>query len=80
MQYMLFANNYIAYDYLENSAEFASQYTPQQRETFLKYIDKQSIVEDVDAEKMKKYLFNIYANPVRTHFGKVLKQQEENIG
>ncbi len=78
--YMLFANNYIAYDYLENSAEFASQYTPQQRETFLKYIDKQSIVEDVDAEKMKKYLFNIYANPVRTHFGKVLKQQEENIG
>lgn len=78
--YMLFANNYIAYDYLENSAEFASQYTPQQREAFLKYIDKQSIVEDVDAEKMKKYLFDIYANPVRTHFGKVLKQQEENIG
>ncbi|MBQ4433970.1 MAG: 1-acyl-sn-glycerol-3-phosphate acyltransferase [Bacteroidales bacterium] len=78
--YMLFANNYIAYDYLENSTEFASHYTPQQREDFLKYIDKQSIVEDVAADKMKKYLFDIYANPVRTHFGKVFKPQEENIG
>lgn len=76
--YKLYATNYIAYDYLGNCQEFAEYYTPQQKEAFLHYIDKQSITEDVDAKKMKNYLLNIYANPVKTHFGKNLANQEEN--
>ena len=76
--YHLFSTNYIAYDYLEQCQEFAEHYTPKQREDFLQYIDKQSIVEDVEQKKMKKYLLQIYANPVKTHFGKELTHKEDN--
>ena len=76
--YHLFATNYIAYDYLSNCQEFAEYYTSEQREKFLQYIDKQSIVEDVDADKMKSYLLQIYANPVKTHYGKELNHKEDN--
>ena len=76
--YHLFATNYIAYDYLEQCQEFAEFYTPKQKEEFLQYIDKQSIVEDVTADKMKSYLLQIYANPVKTHYGKELNHKEDN--
>ena len=76
--YHLFATNYIAYDYLSNCQEFAEYYTSEQREKFLQYIDKQSIVEDVDTDKMKSYLLQIYANPVKTHYGKELNHKEDN--
>lgn len=76
--YKLYETNYIAYDYVENSHEFAQFYTEEQKEKFLQYIDKQSITEDVDAQKMKSYLLQIYANPVRTHYGKNLINKEGN--
>src|SRR5574344_1206034 len=76
--YQLFPNHYIAYDYLENTDEFAQHYTPEQKKSFIEYIDKQSIVEDVPFDKMKNYLLQIYANPVKTHYGKIQIQQEEN--
>lgn len=76
--YKPFETNYIAYDYLTNGNEFAQYYTTQQKEEFIKYIEKRSIVEDVDAAKMKHYLLNIYANSVRTHYGKELISKEEN--
>lgn len=75
--FQLFPNHYIAYDFLENSDEFVEHYTPEQKKIFLEYIDKQSIVEDVPADKMKNYLLQIYANPVKTHFGKFLIKKEE---
>ena len=76
--YHLFATNYIAYDYLGHCQEFAEYYTPKQKEEFLQYIEKQSIVEDVAADKMKSYLLQIYVNPVKTHYGKELNHKEDN--
>ena len=76
--YHLFPFNYIAYDLAEHCQEFASFYTPEQRTDFLQYIEKQSIVSDVDQGKMKDYLVQIYANPVKTHYGKELAHNEEN--
>ena len=76
--YKLFSTNYIAYDYLTQTDEFAQQYTEKQKTEFLKYLEEQSIVEDVDSAKMMKYLLNIYANPVKTHYGKELTSKEEN--
>ncbi len=76
--YHLFHTNYIAYDVLEQCQEFASFYTKEQKENFLQYIEKQSIMEDIPADKMKSYLLRIYANPVKTHFGKELAHKEEN--
>ena len=75
--YHLFHTNYIAYDSIEKREEFSHFYTGKQKEEFLHYIEKQSIVEDVDREKMRSYLLNIYANPVKTHYGKNLIQKEE---
>lgn len=76
--YHLFANNYIAYDILEQCREYASFYTEEQRDKFVQYIDKQSIVEDVEPAKMKDYLLKIYANPVKTHYGKATSLKEDN--
>lgn len=76
--FQLFENHYIAHDLLENSNEFAQHYTPEQQKEFLAYIDKKAVVEDVPFDKMKNYLLQIYANPVKTHFGKILIKQEEN--
>lgn len=76
--YKLFATNYMAYDCLEGSSNFAEHYTDKQKEEFLQYIDKQSIVEDVPADKMRDYLLRIYANPVKTHYGMGVSRKEEN--
>ena len=76
--YRLYPTNYIAYDTVEKCHDFAEHYTEKQREDFLQYIDKQSITDDVDAEKMKNYLLNIYANPVKSHIGGTIIHSEEN--
>ncbi len=64
--YKLFPNNYIAFDLIDGSNTFTDKYNQEEKEHFLSYIDKQSIVEDVPKEKMKHYLLRIYANPVTT--------------
>ena len=76
--YHLYATNYIAYDCLEQCNKFAEYYTEKQKEEFLQYIHKQSIIEDVSAEKMENYLLNIYANPVKTKIGGNIIPIEEN--
>ena len=62
--YKLFPNNYIAYDYLNNSTEFAVHYSEEEKKHFLDYLHEKSLVEDVTKEKMLNYLLQIYANPV----------------
>ena len=62
--YKLFPNNYIAYDYLNNSTEFATHYSEKEKRNFLDYLDEKSVTEDVAKEKMLNYLLQIYANPV----------------
>ncbi len=73
--YYLFKTNYIAFDYQEQSTEFSDQYTENEKEDFLHYLGKQSIVEDVSEEKMMHYLLLIYSNPVRTKFGKPITEK-----
>ena len=62
--YFLHPQNYIAFDIQENSARFATQYTQNEKLSFINYLDEQSIVLDVPKDKMMKYLLDIYANPV----------------
>lgn len=64
--YKLFPNNYIAFDLIDGSNTFTDKYNQEEKEHFLSYIDKQSVVEDVPKEKMIHYLLRIYANPVTT--------------
>ncbi|HNX20908.1 MAG TPA: 1-acyl-sn-glycerol-3-phosphate acyltransferase [Bacteroidales bacterium] len=72
--YHLFKTNYIAFDYQEQSSEFANYYTENEKEDFLNYLRKQSIVDDVCEEKMLHYLLLIYSNPVRTKYGKPITE------
>jgi hypothetical protein len=68
--YYLFKNNYIAYDFQEQTNEFQSHYSEQDKTNFLNYLKEKATVEDVSEEKMMCYLLQIYANPVRTKYGK----------
>lgn len=76
--YQLFPNNFIAYDLMENSTEFADRYSAQQKEKFITYLEKQSTVADVAPEKMMHYLLAIYGNPVKTHFNKNIQISSED--
>jgi len=66
--YFLFPQNYIAFDILENSDRFSSQYTHDEKAAFYNYLNEKSVIQDVSKEKMVKYLLNIYANPVKNRF------------
>jgi hypothetical protein len=63
--YFLYPQNYIAADIKEKTNKFSSQYTQEEKTNFVKYLNEQSMVSDVEKEKMMKYLLDIYANPVR---------------
>lgn len=76
--FKLYQNNYIAYDIIENSSEFVTHYKEEDKEKFLKYIDKQSVIKDVPKDKMIQYLLKMYANPVKTAFGKEIMITEDN--
>jgi len=75
--YYLYKNNYIAFDYQEQSNEFQSYYSQEDKEKFLIYLKGKAKVEDVCEEKMICYLLQIYANPVRSKYGKPIT--ENNI-
>lgn len=64
--YKLFPNNFIAFDLIDQSNRFAEKYSTEEKEKFIAYIDKQSVVDGVPKDKMKHYLLRIYANPVTT--------------
>lgn len=63
--YKLFPNNYIAYDLLYNSCCFEDQYSENEKDRFITYLNTQSQCPDVSAEKMRYNLLQIYANPVK---------------
>jgi hypothetical protein len=63
--YFLYPQNYIAMDIQEETTQYASQYTQEEKSAFMDYLNQQSLVPDVPKEKMMKYLLDIYANPVR---------------
>ena len=66
-EYKLWGNNYIAYDMLNGSNEYADMYTTEQKAVFEGYMAKQlSAVQlpDVDMDELKEIFLSIYANPV----------------
>lgn len=66
--YKLWPDNYIAYDIVNNSKEFLDKYTIEEKELFLKHMEKKiATIEDrgEDLERLNQIFFEIYANPVR---------------
>ena len=66
--YHLFDTNYIAFDMQEGTSRFESEYTPAQKEAFIKHLElcKESFIQSqVDCEKAMSILLGIYANPTK---------------
>ncbi|MDR2979180.1 MAG: 1-acyl-sn-glycerol-3-phosphate acyltransferase [Bacteroidales bacterium] len=64
--YKLYPTHYIAYDILNETQVFADQYTEEEKEKFINYIEKQSKCPDVSERKMRENLLKIYANSAET--------------
>ncbi len=66
-EYKLWGNNFIAYDMLNGSNEYADMYTAEQKAVFEGYMAAQlSSVKlpDIDMDELKGIFLSIYANPV----------------
>lgn len=63
--FKLWPDNYIAFDILNKTDEYQDKYTDEEKELFLKHMDKKLGTVDVDHERLKEIFFEIYANPVK---------------
>ena len=66
-EYKLWGNNYIAYDMLNATNEYASMYTAEQKAVFEGYMAAQLAsvkLPDIDMVELKEIFLSIYANPV----------------
>ncbi len=66
-EYKLWGNNYIAYDMLNATSEYASMYTAEQKAAFEGYMAAQLAsvkLPDIDMVELKEIFLSIYANPV----------------
>lgn len=66
-EYKLWGNNYIAYDMLNATNEYASKYTAEQKAAFEGYMAAQLAsvkLPDIDMVELKEIFLSIYANPV----------------
>jgi len=64
--YRLWPNNHIAYDMLHNVEQFQNYYSEFSKRDFIKHLREQANVEDISYIKMRQYLLQIYANPVKS--------------
>lgn len=67
--YKLHPVNYIAYDVLNKTNVFESNYTPTEKENFLKYIDTHLKKLNGEEDVLKTMFLKLYANPVSNKLG-----------
>ncbi len=63
--FKLWPDNYIAFDILNKTDEYRAKYTDEEKELFLKHMDKKLGTVEGDHERLKEIFFEIYANPVK---------------
>lgn len=63
--YHLWGNNYIAYDILNNTNQFADLYTPEQRNAFMEYMENGMGQLQGDPDELRNIFLSIYANAIR---------------
>ena len=66
--YLLYPGNYVALDLLEGTSAHSDQYSAEDKEKFMKYIDGQYAKIDLpnkDEAYLRERLLTMYANPVR---------------
>lgn len=63
--YHLFKSNYIAYDLLNNTNEYADRYTEEEKVKFQSYVNLKLEKVEVDRAEIEEIFLSIYANPVK---------------
>ena len=63
--FKLWPDNYIAFDILNNTDQYRNKYTDEEKELFLKHMDKKLGNVEGDMERLKGFFVDIYANPVK---------------
>lgn len=66
--YKLWKTNYIAYDLLFKGDKYINFYTPEEKESFIKYMSKQFENIKTDNKTFENIFLKIYANPVVNKF------------
>lgn len=62
--YQLYPNNYIARDMMEGTRRYASHYSPQEEDMFLKRLELLPCTVEGDPDEIKAIFLGIYGNPV----------------
>lgn len=62
--YRLYPNNYIAHDLRYGSDMYRALYTSEQRDTFIKHMDKLERYDTCDLDHLKDIFLSIYSNPI----------------
>lgn len=68
--YRLYPNNYVAHDLLEGNELFASHYTPEDKQQFTAYLDKQLeriTIPNKDVDFLRSKMLLMYANPLKNY-------------
>ena len=65
--YRIYSGNYVAYDWLNNTSEFADHYTSEEKQRFVTYIEQQLgkiKIPNKDEDFLRRKLLLMYANPL----------------
>lgn len=65
--YRMYPGNYVAYDWLNGTTEFASNYTGEEKQQFINYIEQQLgkiNIPNKDEEFLREKLLLMYSNPL----------------
>jgi len=68
--YRFYPGNYVAYDLLLNTDEMSDKYSSQEKEVFMKYLEKQMDridIENKDVDFLRDKFLLMYANPLINH-------------
>ncbi len=63
--YRLYPNNFIAHDMRYGSTKYISRYTPQQKDAFMKRVERLAYYDTCNLDQLTDIFLGIYANPVR---------------
>ena len=65
--YRIYPGNYVAYDWLNGTTEFASNYTEEEKLQFMNYIEQQLAkikIPNKDEDFLREKLLLMYSNPL----------------
>lgn len=68
--YRIYPGNYVAYDLLNGTTKFASNYTEEEKQQFINYIEQQLgkiKIPNKDEEFLREKLLLMYSNPLVNH-------------